>query len=96
MFSYWIGDRGAITANIIRLGIWGPLVLFALLVLQVFMALIPGHLLMLAGSYAYGFWLSFLITLSSTVLGSQIAFAIARRWGRMEVYRLAGEGIIQR
>lgn len=96
VFFHWVVDREAITENIMRLGIWGPFVLFALLVLQVFIALVPGHALMVAGSYALGFWPSFLITLSSTVFGSQIAFVIARRWGRMAVYRLAGEGISQR
>jgi uncharacterized membrane protein YdjX (TVP38/TMEM64 family) len=76
------------------LGSWGALALFSLLVLQVFIAVIPGHALMLAGGYVYGFALSLLITLTSTVLGSQIAFLVARRYGRAAVYRLARPEII--
>lgn len=85
----WVGDREAVITSIQELGFWGPIVLFCLLVLQVFLALIPGHALMLAGSYVFGFTTSLLITVSSTVLGSQIAFLIARRFGRKVIHRLA-------
>lgn len=95
-FSEWITDREAIITSIEQLGIWGPIVLFALLVLQVFFALIPGHALMVAGSFAFGFWPSFFITIVATVFGSQIAFWAARRWGRSTVYQLADRNIIER
>jgi uncharacterized membrane protein YdjX (TVP38/TMEM64 family) len=95
-FLAWVGDRQAVTDTIHSLGAWGPLVLFILLVLQVFVVVIPGHALMLAGGYVYGFFLSLLITLGSTVLGSQIAFTIARRFGRQLIYRLASPQVIER
>jgi uncharacterized membrane protein YdjX (TVP38/TMEM64 family) len=95
-FLAWIGDRQAVAAEIQRLGVWGPLALFSLLVLQVFIAFIPGHALMLAGGYVYGYAVSLLITLTSTVLGSQIAFLVARRYGRAAVYRLAKVDAIQK
>lgn len=94
--SHWFSDREAIISSIGKLGIWGPIVLFVLLVLQVFLAIIPGHALMVAGSYSFGFWLSFLITTVSTVLGSQIAFLIGRKWGRSAVHKLADTKLIQR
>lgn len=96
IFSDLIVNQEAITDYILQLGVWGPWALFGLLVLQVFAALIPGHVLMIAGGYAYEFWPSFLISLSSTVLGSQIAFLIARRWGRALVHRLASKSVIER
>jgi uncharacterized membrane protein YdjX (TVP38/TMEM64 family) len=95
-FAAWVGNHQAVTETIHRLGAWGPLALFALLVLQVFVAIIPGHALILAGGYVYGFGLSLLITLSSTVLGSQIAFLLARRYGRRLIYRLASRQVIER
>lgn len=95
-FATWVGDRQAVTDTIHRLGAWGPVVVFVLLVLQVFVAIIPGHALMLAGGYVYGFALSLIITLGSTVLGSQIAFSIARRFGRSLIYRLASHQVIER
>jgi uncharacterized membrane protein YdjX (TVP38/TMEM64 family) len=95
-FLAWVNDREALSASIGGLGPWGPLALFGLLVAQVFLAVIPGHALMVTGGYVFGFWPSLLITLCSTVLGSQIAFLIARRWGRSMVYRLAAPQVIQR
>jgi uncharacterized membrane protein YdjX (TVP38/TMEM64 family) len=95
-FMTWVSDRQAVAAYIQQVGMWGPLALFALLVLQVFLAVIPGHALILAGGYVYGFTPGMLITLSSTVLGSQIAFLISRRFGRAVVYRLADPDHIHR
>ena len=95
-FLAWVNDRQAITASIQQYGIWGQAGLFVLLVLQVFVAVIPGHALILAGSYAYGFTTGLLITLVSTVLGSQVAFTISRRYGRQAVYRLVNPQVICR
>ena len=95
-FLAWVNDRQAITASIQQYGIWGQVGLFILLVLQVFVAVIPGHALILAGSYAYGFTTGLLITLASTVLSSQVAFTISRRYGRQVVYRLANPEVICR
>jgi uncharacterized membrane protein YdjX (TVP38/TMEM64 family) len=79
VFLQWVGDRQAVTDSIQQFGTWGPALLFLLLILQVFLAVIPGHTLIVAGGYVYGFPLGLLIVLSSTVLGSQIAFWIACR-----------------
>jgi uncharacterized membrane protein YdjX (TVP38/TMEM64 family) len=92
----WVGDREALTASFDHLGYWGSGVLFLLLVLQVFVAVIPGHALIFAGGYVYGFAASFAITWASTVLGSQIAFLIARKAGRPVVNRLASPVVIGR
>jgi len=95
-FMTWVVDRQAVENTIQRLGVWGPLLIFAVMVLQVFMAVIPGHALVLKAGYVYGFGLCLLITVGSTVLGSQIAFMIARRFGRDLIYRLASPRAIER
>jgi len=95
-FSAWVSDRQAVSETLAPLGIWGPVLLLGLLVLQVFLAIIPGHALMLAGGYIYGFTASFIITTFSTILGSQIAFLVARRFGREVIYRLASPQVIER
>jgi uncharacterized membrane protein YdjX (TVP38/TMEM64 family) len=46
-FMTWVVDRQAVENTIQRLGVWGPLLIFAVMVLQVFMAVIPGHALVL-------------------------------------------------
>ena len=78
----WFGDREAVTSSMEGLGIWGPAVLFALFVLQVFFAFIPGQALMVACGYIYGFWVGLLISWFSLFAGGQAAFFLARRYGR--------------
>jgi uncharacterized membrane protein YdjX (TVP38/TMEM64 family) len=95
-FMAWVVDRQAVTNTINHQGVWGPLLIFAIMLLQVFFALIPGHALVLAAGYVYGFALCLLLTVGSTVLGSQISFTIARRYGRRLIYRLASPQAIDR
>ena len=78
----WFSNRDAVEASMHHLGIWGPVVLFVLFVLQVFLAFIPGQALMVASGYLYGFWGGFLLSWISLVVGGEIAFVLARRYGR--------------
>lgn len=61
---------------------WGPAVLSLLFILQTFLAFIPGQALMVASGYVYGFGGGMLITWASLVAGGQIAFWLARHFGR--------------
>ena len=78
----WFGSLDAITTSMEQAGIWGPVVLFILFVLQVFIAFIPGQALMIACGYLYGFWGGFLISWLSLVVGGEIAYLLARNYGR--------------
>jgi len=78
----WFSNRDAVEASMNHLGIWGPAVLFVLFVLQVFLAFIPGQALMVACGFLYGFWGGFLLSWLSLVVGGEIAFVLARRYGR--------------
>jgi uncharacterized membrane protein YdjX (TVP38/TMEM64 family) len=89
-------DQQAVSTYMQRLGPLGPLALFVLLVAQVFVAVIPGHALMMAGGYVFGPVVAISVTAASTILGSQIAFLVARRYGRPIIYRLAKSNIIER
>jgi len=90
-----ISDQEAVSAYLQSFGIWGPLVLFALMVAQVFVAVIPGHALMVTAGYVYGMT-GLIVIIVSTILGSQIAFFIARQYGRDLIYKLASPQIIER
>ncbi len=81
-FLGWAGNREAVIASLQPLGIWGATALFILLILQVFLALIPGQALMVACSYLYGFWDGWLLSWTGLVAGGQAAFWLARRYGR--------------
>lgn len=78
----WFGNLEAVTTSIRGYGLWGPAILFVLFVLQVFVAFIPGQALMVASGFVYGFTKGALITWISLVVGGQVAFWLARYFGR--------------
>jgi uncharacterized membrane protein YdjX (TVP38/TMEM64 family) len=90
-----ISDQEAVSAYLKSYGALGPIVLFVLMVAQVFVAVIPGHALMVTAGYVYG-KLGLFIVITSTILGSQIAFTIARWYGRNLINKLASPQIIER
>jgi len=77
-------------------GAVGPIVLASLQFLQILLAVLPGHALTLAGGYIYGLVLGFLFNLFVIVAASQLAFGIARYFGRHVVVRLAPAAMLNR
>lgn len=92
----FISDRDAIVAFLQGYQAWGPIVLSVILAAQVFLAIIPGHAVIVAGGYIYGFVLGVLITQTSTVIASQLAYLLARRAGRPFVNRMAPAHVIDK
>jgi uncharacterized membrane protein YdjX (TVP38/TMEM64 family) len=82
-----LSDPERLRADVIGLGWWGPLALIGLQVAQVLIAPLPGQVLGLVGGYVYGPWLGTLINMAGTLLGSGLAMALARRFGRPLVQR---------
>lgn len=78
----WFATPDAVLDTIRGYDVWGPLILFFLFVLQVFLAFIPGQALMVACGYLYGFGGGFLLSWFSLVAGGELAFVLARRFGR--------------
>jgi uncharacterized membrane protein YdjX (TVP38/TMEM64 family) len=78
----WFSNRDAVTHTIRELGIWGPVVLIVLLILQTFLAFIPGQALMVTCGFVYGFLPGLVISWLGLFIGGQLAFALARRYGR--------------
>jgi len=92
----WISDREAIATSVQQLGLWGPAIVFILLVLQVFLAFIPGQALMVTCGFLYGFWGGLLITWTSLVAGGHVAFLLARRYGRSFAERWISPNVLAR
>jgi uncharacterized membrane protein YdjX (TVP38/TMEM64 family) len=90
-----ISDQKDVTAYLQGFGALGPAMLCFLLIAQVFVAVIPGHALIVTAGYVYG-TIGFCVVVASTVLGSQIAFFISRRYGRGLIYKLASQQTIDR
>ncbi len=82
-----LSDQATVSAYIQSFGILGPLVLGFFQVLQVIIAFIPGHVFVIAGGYVYGLPLGFFFNITFVVAASQLAFYIAKRFGRPLVGR---------
>ena len=95
-WSQLLQDQDALVKYLNQFGPLAPILLSVALVLQVFVAAIPGHVLMLGGGYLYGFWSIFLISLVTTVGASQFAFLLAKWAGRPLVERLAPQKVLDK
>jgi uncharacterized membrane protein YdjX (TVP38/TMEM64 family) len=62
--------------------VWAPLVFIAISFLQVTFIPIPGAVTILAGSYLFGAWLSYLYSYIGFMLGSIVAFWLGKKIGR--------------
>jgi len=92
----WFSDLEAVITSIKDFGLWGPVVLFVLFILQTFLAFIPGQALMVASGYIYGFTGGIMITWVSLVAGGQMAFWLARRYGRPFAEKWVSPAILDR
>ncbi len=95
-FFTWISDREAVAALLEGYGAWAPLVYVALVAIQTIIAFIPGQALAVAGAYVFGLSRSLLFTIPTAILSSQLAFYLARWYGRPVAYRLASRRTIDR
>lgn len=84
-----LGNPRAIVDYLQGLHTLGPVILFLLLLGQVFIAFIPGHAIVVAAGYLYGAPTTIMVVAASTIMGSQIAFCLARRYGRPLIHKLA-------
>ena len=66
-------------------GIWGRLAFLGMVVLQVFVAVIPGEPLEIAAGYAFGFLEGTLLCLTGMTIGGVLVFTFVRRFGTRAV-----------
>ena len=92
----YLSDQDAVSTLVRSYGFWGPLAIIMLHTLQIAIAAIPGHMIMIVSGYIYGAWGGFVLTLITTVVLSQAAFSLSRWAGRPVVERLVPEGSLQR
>jgi len=88
-FIALLRNREELISQIEQYGPAGAVFLATVLMLQVLVAALPGHALIVVGGYFYGFLFGFLITHTTIVLSSQFCYFLARKYGRPIVERLA-------
>jgi uncharacterized membrane protein YdjX (TVP38/TMEM64 family) len=86
-FAPFLADPRWLRAILDSLGPYAPLGFVALQTVQVVVAPVPGQALGGVGGYLFGTWPGFLYSMLGVTLGSAIAFALARRFGRPFVER---------
>ena len=90
-----VKDREAVVVYLGSFGELGAALLFIILFTQVIIAAIPGHLFMVAGGYLYGFLPGFLLIHTATIVASQFAYWLARKFGRPVIEKLAPAQILE-
>ena len=91
-----LSDQAAVSTTLQSYGLLGPIVLAVAQLLQVLIAVIPGHVFLIAAGYVYGFPLGFLLNITYVVIASQIGYTIARYAGRPFVNRLASPELVDK
>ncbi len=90
------GDQERIREWVAGFGPWGPLITIGLNVAQVLLAPIPGQFVGLVNGYLYGVWLGTLYSMAGLILGTTLAMALGRWFGRPLVEHLAGPEALAR
>jgi uncharacterized membrane protein YdjX (TVP38/TMEM64 family) len=88
--------RQGLTALLNDYGGWAKAMSSLMLILQVFLAFIPGQLLMIVNGYVFGFWKGLIITWTSLVLAGEVAFFLARRYGRPLAIRFVAPAMLDK
>ena len=92
----FLTDRERVRAWVEGFGAWAPAIIFGLEVAQVLLAPFPGQVFEAVSGYLFGPWLGVFYPFSGLVVGSLLAFALARRFGRPLAVRLAGRDAVAR
>lgn len=95
-YAEFILDLDRFSAYMRSLGVWGPVSMWILNFIQILIAVLPGHAIALASGYLYGTYFGFLILYTSTIVAGQIAFLLARRFGRPLVVHFVPEKYLSR
>lgn len=91
-----VGDQEAVSVYLQGFGLWGPLVLALVQLIQILLAVIPGHVFLIAAGYVYGFPLGLLLNVVYIVAASQLAFCLARWAGRPFISRLVSNELLEK
>jgi len=91
-----VRDPATLRAYVHGFGVLAPVVFVLIQVAQVLVAPIPGQAVAVAGGYLFGPWWGAAYSLTGMAIGSTIAFALSRRYGRPYVSDLIGSSRLAR
>ncbi|UOQ52117.1 TVP38/TMEM64 family protein [Hymenobacter cellulosivorans] len=85
------GEQAQVSAWIKQFGYWGPVVIVAAMVLQMFLVVVNVVLLILVAILAYGPWWGSLLALVGCVVASSVGYWLGHSAGETFISRLIGE-----
>src|SRR6056297_109896 len=95
-YAPFVFDAQALRTWIAGFGVFAPLVFIFLQATQVVVAPIPGQVVALVAGYLFGPVYGTIYSLTGVLIGSAIAFSLAKRYGRSFVERVIDDAIIDR
>lgn len=85
------GDKQRITEYVRQFGFWGPAVVIAIMVVQMFLVVVPSWLLMIIAILAYGPWWGGLLSVVAVTVASTIGYGIGRGLSKAALTELVGQ-----
>jgi len=89
-------DLDTLRAQIAQLGVWGPVALIALSVVQVLVAPLPGYPIVFVAGLLYGTWWGAIYANIGLLLSGMLAMGLTRRYGRPLAERFVESGRLQK
>jgi uncharacterized membrane protein YdjX (TVP38/TMEM64 family) len=84
----FLADQERVRAWIEGFGVWGPLALIGMIIVQTVLSISPISLLAIVGAYVFGFWQGVLYAFIGLAVGSALCMILGRRFGRPLIDRL--------
>lgn len=91
-----VSDARTLRTWIGQFGVFAPVVFIAIQALQVVVAPIPGQVVALIGGYLFGPVAGTVYSLTGVLIGSTVAFSLAKRYGRPFVEGVLHEDVVDR
>ncbi|WP_280536073.1 TVP38/TMEM64 family protein [Halopenitus sp. POP-27] len=95
-YAPFVFDAAELRVWIAQFGVFAPLVFVLIQATQVVVAPIPGQIVALVSGYLFGSVLGTVYSLTGVLIGSAIAFSLAKRFGRSFVEDILHEDVIER
>lgn len=95
-YAPFVFDTEALRVWIDQFGVFAPLVFVLVQAVQVVIAPIPGQIVALVAGYLFGAVAGTVYSLTGVLIGSAIAFSLAKRYGRPFVESVLHEDILTR
>lgn len=95
-YAAFIMDAEALRSWLRQFGVFAPLVFIAIQALQVIVAPIPGQVVALVAGYLFGPIAGTVYSLTGVLIGSAVAFSLAKRYGRAFVEDVLRDDVVDR